>query len=122
MRVGHCGAGDPGRRASCDAHHGRRGRALGPGEARSRPVASYLVDKLRPQAENSAMRRALKLVLVMAILLGIFGQTVAVAARPGAAVKNQRTGARNKPTDFLGLMQRNGTRSLPLGHMKLALP
>lgn len=60
------------------------------------------------------MRRALRIVLVMAAIIGLFGQTVAVAASPMGTVV-QSTAPATMPMDCLGMTQSG--KSLPCDRM-----
>ena len=77
------------------------------------------LDAARGEAENGAMRRAPKIVLVIAALLGLLGQTVAVAAAPtGTAI--EATAPATMPMDCVGMMQSSGGNSIPCNRMTLA--
>jgi len=65
------------------------------------------------------MRRALKIVLVVAAVIGLFGQTVAVVASPTmAAIEAPASPA--MPMDCLGMTQGRGNQSVPCDRMTIA--
>ena len=64
------------------------------------------------------MRRALNIVLVIAALLGLFGQTVAVAASP-TMTAIEATAPATMPMDCMGMMRAVGNNSVPCDHMTL---
>lgn len=66
------------------------------------------------------MRRALKLVLVIGVLLGLFGQTVAVAASPAVMTAIERMTPTTMPVDCLGMMKGSDKSTLPCDRMTLA--
>lgn len=57
--------------------------------------------------------------LVIAALLGLFGQTVAIAANP-TATAIEATDPAAIPMDCLGMMQGDGGKSMPCNRMTLA--
>ncbi|WP_089216259.1 hypothetical protein [Sphingopyxis indica] len=65
------------------------------------------------------MRRALQFVLVIAALLGLFGQTMAIAASP-ATTAIETAAPANMPMDCVGMMQGRGDNSVPCDRMTLA--
>src|SRR3546814_4650936 len=65
------------------------------------------------------MRRALQFVLVIAALLGLFGQTMAIAASP-ATTAIETAAPANMPMDCVGMMQGRGATSVPCDRMTLA--
>lgn len=65
------------------------------------------------------MRRALRVVLVIAALLGLFGQTVAVSASPALAAI-ESTASPVMSADCLGMMQGRSDDSVPCDRMTLA--
>jgi hypothetical protein len=65
------------------------------------------------------MRRALKIVLVIAALLGLVGQTVAIAASP-ATTAIETAAPASMPMDCVGMMQGSGDNSVPCDRMTLA--
>lgn len=64
------------------------------------------------------MRQALKIVLVIAALLGLFGQTVAVAASP-TMTAIEATAPASMPMDCMGMMRVGGDNSVPCDRMTL---
>lgn len=64
------------------------------------------------------MRRALKIVLVIAGLLGLFGQTVAIAASP-TTTAIEATAPATMPMDCVGMM-RGSDNSVPCDRMTFA--
>ena len=64
------------------------------------------------------MRRALKIVLLIAALLGLFGQTVAVAAS-SHVTRVESVVPAAMPMDCLGMMQSGGGKSPPCDRMTL---
>lgn len=66
------------------------------------------------------MRRALKLVLVIGVLLGLFGQTVAVAAGPRFTTAITSMTPTTMSVECLGMMKDSGKSSLPCDRMTLA--
>lgn len=66
------------------------------------------------------MRRALKLVLVIGVLLGLFGQTVAVAASPAVVTAIERMAPTTMSVECLGMMKGNDKSSVPCDRMTLA--
>src|SRR3546814_11477417 len=55
----------------------------------------------------------------MAALLGLFGQTMAIAASP-ATTAIETAAPANMPMDCVGMMQGRGDNSVPCDRMKLA--
>jgi hypothetical protein len=84
-----------------------------------RKVGHLELDPSCREADNITMRRALRLVLVIAALFGLFGQTVAVAASP-TAVATQATAPASMPMDCLEMMQGGDDHSVPCDRMTLA--
>lgn len=76
------------------------------------------LDAIHREADNITMRRVLRLVLVIAAIFGLFGQTVAVAASP-ATVTVQATAPAMVPMDCLEMMQGASGKSLPCERMTL---
>lgn len=66
------------------------------------------------------MRRALKLVLVIGIVLGLVGQTVAVAGGPSFAAAVERVSPTIMPAGCPGMTRNSGKNSLPCDCMTLA--
>ena len=78
------------------------------------------LDLVERQAENIRMRRAHKLVLILGVLLGLFGQMVTVAASPAVATAMTAGAPATMPIDCVGMMQKDGEKSLPCQQMTLA--
>ena len=66
------------------------------------------------------MRQALKLVLFISVLIGLFGQTVSIAASPGVATTIERMTNSPMPAECLGMMKDSDRNSLPCDRMTLA--
>ena len=66
------------------------------------------------------MKRALKFALILGVLLGLFGQTVTVAASPADATTISAMAPAAMPMDCLGMMGGNDEDSLPCERMTLA--
>lgn len=64
------------------------------------------------------MRRALQFVLVIAALLGLFGQTVAIASSTTAAI--EATAPANMPMDCIDMMRGDDDNMIPCSRMTLA--
>lgn len=80
---------------------------------------SVKLDDHAHEAENVRMTRAPKIVLVIAALLGLFGQTVAVAASP-TMVAIESSASPGMPMDCLGMMPGRGDNSTPCDRMTFA--
>src|SRR3546814_13938138 len=72
------------------------------------------------QVEKSDMRRAHKLALILGVLLGLFGQTVTVAASPAVETAISETALATMPMDCVGMMQGDDEKSLPCQQMTVA--
>jgi hypothetical protein len=64
------------------------------------------------------MRRALQFVLVIAALLGLFGQTVAIASSTTAAI--EATAPATMPMDCVDMMRGNDNNTIPCNRMTFA--
>lgn len=78
------------------------------------------LDRLAPEAENENMKRAHRFALIIGVLLGLFGQTVTVAASPAVATAITTIAPAGMPMDCLGMMDGNNENSLPCARMTLA--
>lgn len=85
----------------------------------NRRIVQQGLDGAQGEAENIFMRRALEIVLVIAVLLGLFGQTVAIATGP-TTTAIEATAPATMPMDCVGMMQRDGDSSVPCDRMTLA--
>ena len=78
------------------------------------------LDRLAPEAENENMKRAHKFALIIGVLLGLFGQTVTVAASPAVATAITAMAPATMSMDCLGMMDGDDENSLPCARMTLA--